>query len=65
MQISIYICLLDKNRSDLSQEINPNDWTVNDPCCAKCGETLTFSMVAVVQIMLEITQNGLLVSPDC
>ena len=31
--------MLDKNRSNLSQEINPNDWTVNDPC-AKCGETL-------------------------
>lgn len=53
MQISIYICLLDKNRSNLSQGINSNDWTVNDPC-AKCGETLTFSMVAIVQIVLEI-----------
>lgn len=55
LQISIYICLLDKNRSNQSQEINPNDRTVNDPCCAKCGETLTFSVVAFVQIVLEIT----------
>ena len=54
MQISIYICLLNKNISNLSQEINPNDWTVNDPW-AKYDENLTFSMVAIVRIMLEIT----------
>lgn len=45
----------DKNRSNPSQEINPNDWTVNDSCCAKWGEALTFSMVAIVQAVLEIT----------
>lgn len=54
MQVSIYICLLDKNISNLSQEINPNDWTVNDPW-AKYGENLTFSMATIVRIMLEIT----------
>lgn len=45
----------DKNRSNPSQEINPNDWTVNDSCCAKWGEALTFSMVAIVRTVLEIT----------
>ena len=49
-----FLAKIDQN----CQEMNPNDWTVNDSCCVTRGEALTFPMTAiVVHIALETSQG--------